>query len=247
MTDIPQARPRQCRCAIVIAVNTHEALTALREIAHQTMRERRLRVIQGDDKRRNEYFPTRETRAWVQRFHNRFATSERIKGSPPQIAFVFYNYYPILTTEANPYSTAHRLAQDVGFGAVDIRIESARNAAELQEVVRRLGVADPRPADTPTTLVEALQYFAREYRTDAVVSARALESARDWRHPDPDRVLQDLRAVHRIYGRWLDSSGRPIEARDRRQFLSSERGITLHYESEATIRQYRTATPSLPI
>lgn len=227
------------RYMLVIAADLEEALTAIRARAAVAIGEKRLRVIPGD--RSREFFPTAEARQWLRRFYNRARSSGDELDRVQRVAIVFFRFFPAGAGSDGGRAAAFQLAQEAGYSGEQIAVHRADSAAQLHQLIGTLGMGDPVAETEPETFCEALEQFAAEHPEDAVVSARALAGARDWEYPDPPTILRDLRAIHRIYGRWHDRNGVLISARDRKRHLEEETGLVLGYEDESTIKRYRTA------
>ena len=232
-----QLPPRPSYYAIVIALNKEEALMTAKRIAPTAIRNGRLWVLNGNSK--TELFPTAELKSRLVRFLNRGNSAERQEDRVREIAIVFFSFFPPRVKRDSPVYEGTRLAEQAGFDSKNIQVFRANSHAELIEALRALGHADPIPGIEPTSLFEALEMFGNEFQ-DVLVSARALESAKDWECPAAQTILNELRVVHRTYGQLVDVDGNPIDAQDRKRILT-EAGVTLAWESQSVTKKHRTA------
>lgn len=228
------------RYALVVAGSKDSAVEMVKAFARQAISDRRLRVIQGDLLQKQEFFPTKEASAWLRRAYNRGGSSPDPADRDRSLAIIFFQFYP--TTRTLPVALAHarEAAAAVGFKSESTDVCSFERSEDLRDFLEEQGFLDVVEAgDTVATFLDALVTFQREFTDDAIVSNRAKTAATGWVFPDPGRVLRDLRAVHRVYGRWTDRHGQPITARARKEVLNAEAGITLHSESPEVTKKYR--------
>lgn len=226
------------RYALVIATDKQEGIRLVREVAPTALRDGRIRVVAGD--RGREWFPTQEAESALERFFNRARSSGIAADRVRQVAIIFLRFYPKNGNDRTVQADARKLADKIGFTSIEARILRADDPRQFHARLDELGLSDPPVVAEPTTFLEAIEMFAAEFPEDALVLKQARESAAGWDHPRPVDVLWDLRAVHRIYGRWEDKDGKSIDARDRKAVLQAERNTVLAPENPLVQKKYRT-------
>lgn len=226
------------RYALVVALDRHGTVATVRAIADDAVRAGRLWVLQGDE--RGELFPTRAAAARLRTFYNRGGSAPEAADRVREVAIVFYHFFPAGRNVEEGRAAAHALARDAGFAPAAIQVLRADSVEHLAEVLGKLGHRTPLPdAPEPGTFAEAVEQFAVTCADDAVVAARARESATGWDYPDPGGIFRDLMAVHRVYGRLVDQTGAPVAAANRKAVLFTEIGQTLAGENPTVTRKYR--------
>lgn len=96
----------------------------------------------------------------------------------------------------------------------NVRLQELLNEAEIENEELRatlrkatIGADEQRPDDLPEvdTVEDAVRLAAAE-ATNVVYLPRAYEEARASNYPDPQQVLLDLRALHRVAEKWKDGN-----------------------------------------
>lgn len=240
----PPATPLRfspCRYIIVIAEDPSELVKAIRAVAGGAIRERRIHVVRGD--RGRETFPTREATAAVQRFFNVGGSAPNPADRVRELTVLVHNFFS-RNARTTVEHRAVNLALKIGYNERAVQAVRTSSIADLHAMLRLLGVCDAADCSTePKSLVEALERFRGEF-TDARVADRAVESAKAFETthgalPEASRVLEDLRAVHRTYGRLQDMAGASIHPRERIGVLKRAIGQTLGSEQSGTAANHR--------
>lgn len=225
---------------LVVAGSKDRALAIVKPLAERAIAAKRLRVVQGDLLHKHQFFPSEEARVWLRKAYNRSGSSSDPADRVRSLAIIFFQFYPTSSTTASVFARARDTAREAGFAVGATDIHQVETADDLRALLDDVGMVSRVERDgDPADLLSALKVFGLEYEDDAVVSSRAKNSADGWDFADPARVLRDLRAVHRVYGRWVDARGDAITARDRKRVLSDETGIVLHNEGATVTEKYR--------
>lgn len=228
------------RYALVVAGSKDRTLEIVKPLAGQAMAAKRLRVVQGDLAHKDEFFPSKEARAWLRKAYNRGGSSPDPAARVRSVAIIFFQFYPTKITMPAVLEQARACASEAGFESGATEIHQIETADDLRTLLEKAEMVSAKAsAANLSDLLTVLNAFEKEFPDDAVVSARAKNSATAWDIPDTARVLENLQAVHRVYGRWLDARGNPITARDRKRILSEETGLVLHDENANVTKKYR--------
>jgi hypothetical protein len=237
-----------CRYVIIITPEPKQLLPNLRPHAMQALRARRLILLAGD--RGQERYITPETEKVVRRLYNRGVSGAEPADRVRELTVVIHNFFQ----RSESFNTAtvedrmRTLLRETGYVGSAVQVVRTGAVMEVIAVLEALGHCDPAPAVLPpTTLVEALERFQAKYPKEALVSAAALAQAREFevKHgsmPNAPGILADLQAVHSIYGRLEDLTGKRIEPRDRAKLLQDAIGQTLASEHATVAENHRRFT-----